>query len=265
MYISHNHVDPSHALQSPISEDRRTSQRLASLERHFQPRLQPQGLLPSRLGVYENPVPHSSPHVLWPRQRGVRAWWPHRLCASNQLLQTLLPSCPASHLSPHQSVPSTPSAGKGQGMVPSTTWRGSSPSFLASWQDKAWPIQANNLVLGKAVTALLELQTSLLKGPPARPAPSVILQGRAASSLSSAAGARAVSQLPAPCAPSTELVVLASSCSALGFRPPCYFEHQQQYYKEGGMRNCIPLILYWQQCSGRNPGQQRWVQRRAGL
>lgn len=179
MYISYNHVDPSHALQSPISEERRTRQRLASLERCFQPGLQPQGLLPSRLGMYANPVPHSSPHVL-PGKGCVRARWPHHLCASIQMLQTVLPSCLVSHLSPHQPVPLTPSAGKGQGMVPSTAWRGSSPSFLASWQDKAWPIQANNIPLGRAAMALLELQTSLLRGPPARPAQSVGLWGRAA-------------------------------------------------------------------------------------
>lgn len=131
-------------------------------------------------------------------------------CLSIQLLRTILSSCLASHLSPHQPAPLTPAAGatagRGQGMVPST--RGLSPSFLSSRQEEARPVQANNLLLGRGAMALLELQTSLLRGPPARPAQSVSLWGQAA-------------------APSTELTVLARPCSALGFGPPSYSEHQR--------------------------------------
>lgn len=145
-------------------------QRLASLERLFQTGFQRQGLLPSRLGVYANLVPHSSPHILQSGRSLLKSGGHTIYVPPSSFCEPSTPSCLVSHLSLisqcFQHLVQEPWQQQGMGwcQVPP-------PSFLSSWQDKVWPIQANNLLLWRGAMALLELQTSLLRGATGRSAP----------------------------------------------------------------------------------------------
>lgn len=59
MSISHDHVNPSHTLQSPISDKKNNRQRLASLEKHVQPGLQPCSFQAG--GVHKSCAPQLTP------------------------------------------------------------------------------------------------------------------------------------------------------------------------------------------------------------
>lgn len=70
MSISHNHVNPSHILQSPVS-DKKNNRGWQAWRNMSSQDFSP---VSSRLCVYINLVPHSSPYALQPRQEDVRTW-----------------------------------------------------------------------------------------------------------------------------------------------------------------------------------------------